>query len=248
MPYAYLRPSHFHYPPGRKIDRPVQTDWFEAACNAFYQLHLQGIYFYGIAFDRFTPNENQSTNLYGWLGTPSATAIARCFARPHERRARRPVRSTGRSRGRLDVPARRPHATHGEPGARRSPRAHGRAPLVDLVPDAATFCVEVDLGGDVVTETVRHVVRAGCTSTTRRSSRSPARRRRSASPSTAQGNAFSFDGVELDRARGVDSVALTSVSCAPGDDDLRRRRRRGRRAHLQRGTWSRAGVRRRGSR
>jgi hypothetical protein len=79
---AYLKPNYYHYDTGTPVDRAVQTDWFAGACAAFRQLHVAGIYFWSIDFDSFTPSEsaNNPPNIYNWLGTSSATAIASCFA------------------------------------------------------------------------------------------------------------------------------------------------------------------------
>jgi len=77
---AYDEPNYFHYNPGTAVDRPVQTDWFAGACNAFRALHMAGIYYWSIDFNTFTPTENASKKIYDWLGTPSATAIESCFA------------------------------------------------------------------------------------------------------------------------------------------------------------------------
>lgn len=79
---AYNKPFYEHYPVKTKVDRAVQEDWFQGACNAFWALHLQGIYFWAIGFNGFTPTENNSkTGLYTWFGTPTANVVAACFAR-----------------------------------------------------------------------------------------------------------------------------------------------------------------------
>jgi hypothetical protein len=81
---AYAKPFYEHYPVKTKVDRAVQEDWFQGACNAFWALHLQGIYFWAIGFNGFTPTENNSkTGLYTWFGTPTANVVASCFARTH---------------------------------------------------------------------------------------------------------------------------------------------------------------------
>jgi hypothetical protein len=79
---AYDNPNDFRYPLGTAVDRPVQTAWFAGACNAFRAQRLAGIYFWSIDFDTFTPSENANhpPQIYNWLGTPTATAIASCFA------------------------------------------------------------------------------------------------------------------------------------------------------------------------
>lgn len=211
VPYAYLRPSHFHYPANIKPDRPVQTEWFEAACNAFYQLHLQGMYYYGIAFNRYTPDENQSTDVYGWIGTPSATAIARCFERhTTDAPASMPeVRPTG------PAAALAAHLTAGATtvswGAAQQIEPTGGHPTSISCP-TATFCVESDLGGDVLTEDSGHwsaplhldavpIVSVSCASSTM------------CVAVDGEGNAFSFDGSTWTEQSGVDGFAFTSISC-----------------------------------
>lgn len=77
---AYLEPNYYHYPPGTKVMRNIQADWFAGACNAFRTLHLKGMYFYSINLNTFTPAENNSHSLYNWVGTAAETAIANCYA------------------------------------------------------------------------------------------------------------------------------------------------------------------------
>jgi hypothetical protein len=78
---AYRRPNFYKYPAKTKVHRVIQTDWFAGACNAFWTLHLKGIYFWAIDLTYWVPGENDSSSLYSWLGTPTATAVAKCFAR-----------------------------------------------------------------------------------------------------------------------------------------------------------------------
>jgi len=78
---AYDRPFYEHYPVKTKVDRAVQQDWFQGACNAFWALHMKGIYFWAIGFNKFAPNQNNSKGLYTWFGTPTANVVAACFAR-----------------------------------------------------------------------------------------------------------------------------------------------------------------------
>jgi hypothetical protein len=78
---AYDDPNWFHYPPGTRVDRVVQADWFAGACNALIALRLPGIYYWSIDFNTFPYQQNDSSSLYSWLGTASATAIQSCFAR-----------------------------------------------------------------------------------------------------------------------------------------------------------------------
>ncbi len=80
---AYDRPNAEQFPPGTKVDRPIQEVWFAAACNAFWALHLRGIYFWAIGFNSFTANEENGSNLLAWYGTPTASVVASCFARHH---------------------------------------------------------------------------------------------------------------------------------------------------------------------
>jgi hypothetical protein len=78
---AYKRPDFYHYPAKTKVDRVIQTDWFAGACNAFWSLHLKAIYFWAIDFTSYVPGENFSKDIYNWLGTPTATVVAKCYAR-----------------------------------------------------------------------------------------------------------------------------------------------------------------------
>ena len=78
---AYDKPFYEHYPVKTKIDRAVQQDWFQGACNAFWALHLQGMYFWAIGFNAFTPTEANTKSLYSWYGTPTANIVATCYAR-----------------------------------------------------------------------------------------------------------------------------------------------------------------------
>lgn len=80
---AYNRPFFEHYATNTKIDRVVQQDWFQGACNAFWALHLRGLYYWAIGFNTFTPSQNNKKQLYKWYGTPTATVVASCFARTH---------------------------------------------------------------------------------------------------------------------------------------------------------------------
>ena len=117
--FAYLQPSNFRYPTGTLVDRKVQTDWYLGACNAFYQLHLRGIFYYAINFNHYTPHENQSSDIYGFLGTPSATAIAECFARSSNTPTQ--VSAAGGRRLERDTGARRARHARCRTRARRSP-------------------------------------------------------------------------------------------------------------------------------
>jgi hypothetical protein len=211
--YAYLRPSHFHLAKNVRLDRPVQTEWFEAACNTFYQLHLQGIYYYGIAFDRYVPNENQSNNVYGWLGTPSATAIANCFARhTSAASAAATLHAARASRGATASTAKLvASSTTVTWGAAQRVEPNGGHPSSVSCP-TATFCVVADLGGDVITESSGRwsaalhldsapLVAVSCATATL------------CVAVDGSGNAFRFDGSSWTEDASVDSVAFTSISC-----------------------------------
>ena len=80
---AYDRPFYEHYPLKTKLDRAVQEDWFQGACNAFWALHMKGIYFWAIGFDNWSPTENNTNGLYTWYNTPTQNVVANCFARTH---------------------------------------------------------------------------------------------------------------------------------------------------------------------
>jgi hypothetical protein len=81
VPGAYDQPNAEVFAPGTPIDRPIQEAWFEAACDAFWALHLRGIYFWAIGFNSFTPNEDNATSALAWYGTPTQSVVASCFAR-----------------------------------------------------------------------------------------------------------------------------------------------------------------------
>jgi hypothetical protein len=76
-PYLYARPK------GAKVARWVQADWDTAMCDAFLANHMAGIYFWEIYLAKFTPSPGAAaaTNVGGFVGTSSATAISACFAR-----------------------------------------------------------------------------------------------------------------------------------------------------------------------
>jgi hypothetical protein len=78
---AYLMPYYFLWPTNSTVARSIQTNWFTGACNAFWADHMKGIYFWDVPFYTFTPTENDSASIYGWIGTPTATAVQTCFAR-----------------------------------------------------------------------------------------------------------------------------------------------------------------------
>jgi hypothetical protein len=79
---ANKQPYFEHYAISKtKLDRPLQEDWFQGACNAFWTLHLKGLYFWAIGFNGFTPGENNAKNLYAWYNTPTANVVSGCYAR-----------------------------------------------------------------------------------------------------------------------------------------------------------------------
>jgi hypothetical protein len=78
---AYLTPWNTGFPQGTPIMRFIQTNWFAAACNAFWTLHMKGIYFWALYLSGFSPTENDSSRYANWMDTPTATAIKSCFAR-----------------------------------------------------------------------------------------------------------------------------------------------------------------------
>jgi hypothetical protein len=81
---SYNRPFWERYPPKTKIIRSVQEDWFQGACNAFWALHLQGMYFWAIGFDAgWSASENNTNNPYGWFNTPTENIVSACYARTH---------------------------------------------------------------------------------------------------------------------------------------------------------------------
>lgn len=78
---AYDEPYQFNFPASLPVVRSVQTNWFKAACNFFWNNHLAGIYYWALFMNSFSPTENDSAIPTEWVGTPSATAIKTCFAR-----------------------------------------------------------------------------------------------------------------------------------------------------------------------
>ena len=78
---ANSRPFYEHYSPRTRVDRPLQEAWFQGACNAFWALHLQGLYFWAIGFGNWSPTENNARNHYAWYDTPTQNVVASCYAR-----------------------------------------------------------------------------------------------------------------------------------------------------------------------
>ena len=200
--FAYLRPADFGLAATTPIVRRVQTDWFEGACNAFWQLHLRGIYYYAIAFNRYTPSENQSDSWGGWLGTSSARAIASCYARTSSAPALPSVASP---------------AARGAPvawGAPQSLEPTGGHPTSISCP-APGSCVEVDRGGDALSEVAGTWGRPSRIDSVGLTSVSCAATTLCVAVDGA-GNAFTSNGDSWTEAAQVDPVSLTSISCAPG--------------------------------
>jgi hypothetical protein len=81
MSGAYRHPNDYEFPPGTPVERWIQANWFTAACNAFWHFHMPGIYYWAVYFQLFTPTENQTNNIGGWINTASQKAIASCFSR-----------------------------------------------------------------------------------------------------------------------------------------------------------------------
>jgi hypothetical protein len=81
MSGAYRHPNDYEYPPGTRIERSIQANWFTAACNAFWHFHMPGIYFWAVYFEGFNPSENDTDNIGGWMNTASQKAIVACFSR-----------------------------------------------------------------------------------------------------------------------------------------------------------------------
>lgn len=77
---AYNVPNQYSFPPGTRIVRSVQANWFAGACNAFVHYHMAGIYFWSVNLEGFTPTENDSANPDGWVGTSTQSVISKCFA------------------------------------------------------------------------------------------------------------------------------------------------------------------------
>lgn len=204
---AYFTPSAGGFSKGTPLDRGVQTAWFQGACNAFWQLHLAGIYFYTISFLRYRPGENDATSYGAWLGTSTATAVASCFSR------------TG-------PPAPAPPAS-GSLGERRAGVAPSTTwdPTTPIEPmgghpssiscPTPSFCAEVDLAGAVRTEVdgtwsaptivdPSPLVSLACSAATTCVAVDDA------------GGAVTYDGSTWTGPVAIDSVPLTAVSCAPG--------------------------------
>ncbi len=61
-------------------DRNIQVNWFTAACNAFFDFHMRGIYFWGLELEFYQPGSTAGDK-FQWYGTAGADAIANCFSR-----------------------------------------------------------------------------------------------------------------------------------------------------------------------
>lgn len=86
---SWLSPWIDNYDPSKDtINRSVQANWFTASCNAYHDLNMRGIYFWGIIFNsNFDPSSSadstdpKKASAYYWQNTASADAIRTCFAR-----------------------------------------------------------------------------------------------------------------------------------------------------------------------
>ncbi|MFZ2058502.1 MAG: hypothetical protein WAV54_13925 [Acidimicrobiales bacterium] len=77
---AYDVPNQYWFPPGTRIVRFVQANWFAGACNAFKHYRMAGIYFWSVNLEWFTPTENGSANPGAWVGTSTQSVVSKCFA------------------------------------------------------------------------------------------------------------------------------------------------------------------------
>ncbi|MGO8876554.1 MAG: glycoside hydrolase family 113 [Acidimicrobiales bacterium] len=78
---ANLTPWNVDIPARTRVDRSLQVDWFTAACNAMWDLHMKGIYFWVLFLADYSPSENDTNSYTNWVDTPTATAIKSCFSR-----------------------------------------------------------------------------------------------------------------------------------------------------------------------
>ncbi len=63
------------------INRSIQSNWFTANCNAFFNLKMAGIYFWMVSFPGFSPTRDNSNDAPNWYNTSAESAIKSCFAR-----------------------------------------------------------------------------------------------------------------------------------------------------------------------
>ena len=83
---SWMRPWDTSYNPKKQtIIRSVQANWFTAACNAFQDLNMRGIYFWQLTLNvNFDPaasaDDPANPQPYGWQNTLSSDAIKACFA------------------------------------------------------------------------------------------------------------------------------------------------------------------------
>ena len=86
---SWVEPWIDNYNPAKDvINRTVQANWFTASCNAYHDLGMRGIFFWGIVFNsNFDPTwsadnaDPTKASAYYWQNTASADAIRACFAR-----------------------------------------------------------------------------------------------------------------------------------------------------------------------
>ncbi len=62
------------------VNRAVQANWFTAACNAFFDFHMRGLYYWGLELEFFEPG-TVAGDAFQWYGTAGADAIAACYSR-----------------------------------------------------------------------------------------------------------------------------------------------------------------------
>jgi hypothetical protein len=221
--HAYLRPGNYTFGPNVRIMRQVQADWFAGACNAFWTLHLRGIYFFSIAFDRYVPSENNSTSISAWLGTATQDVIARCFTRTAAARTAAPAAAPRAAKA----------ASWGATSGIETPAGH---PLALSCPSSA-FCAAGDDAGDVVLDHAGDwsapvplgdgaVVGVACGSPT------------SCVAVTANGGASSYGGSTWSPPRRIDGAPLVAVACPPGSADCTATDAAGRVLVDRSGAWS----------
>jgi len=61
-------------------NRTIQANWFSAACDAFFNFHMRGLYFWGLELEFFQPG-SVASDAFQWYGTAGADAIASCYSR-----------------------------------------------------------------------------------------------------------------------------------------------------------------------
>ena len=63
------------------INRTIQSNWFTANCNAFFNLKMAGIYYWMVSFPGYSPTRDTSKDAANWFNTSADTSIKNCFAR-----------------------------------------------------------------------------------------------------------------------------------------------------------------------